>query len=266
MHTKSFTAVSTAVTYCLILVAYFSGVAYAEVTVPSTATWNLTAFATRVASVITLPEIEPVVEAPSKPAPKRFIARGPKWRVPTATPQRAAAPRTSAPRERAAAPSSPLGADPVIVTTILEFNGDISVQAADRLGQMIETTADEYGVDPYLVTALVSQESAFYQSAMSPVGAMGLGQLMPETAAELGVNPKSSRENLDGCVRYLAQNLDAWSGSEDPIALALASYNAGAGNVEHYGGVPPFEETQNYVAIIKARYNVLRNGQAVSAA
>lgn len=154
-------------------------------------------------------------------------------------------------------------ADPLIVKTIMEFNLEITEPKAKKLARLIQATADRYSVDPLLVTALVSQESAFYQSAVSPVGATGLGQLMPETAADLGVNPNNAVENLDGSVRYLADLLYYWSGSEDPTALALASYNAGAGNVERYDGIPPFEETQNYVVVIKDRYAVLSSGQTV---
>jgi hypothetical protein len=154
--------------------------------------------------------------------------------------------------------------EPVIVATIENFNQDISPDRAAELAGLIEATAGRYGVDPLLVTALVSQESAFYQSATSPVGAMGLGQLMPETAADLGVNPQDAQQNLDGCVRYLADLQQYWSASADPTALALASYNAGAGNVEMYNGIPPFEETQNYVAVITGRYATLSAGQAVA--
>ncbi len=153
--------------------------------------------------------------------------------------------------------------DPLIVSTIQNFNGEISDGNALKLAALIQVSADRYGVDPLLVTALVSQESAFHQTALSPVGATGLGQLMPETAADLGVNPHDAQENMDGCVRYLADLLYYWSASDDPTALALASYNAGAGNVERYKGIPPFEETQNYVAVIKGRYAVLSSGRAV---
>lgn len=154
--------------------------------------------------------------------------------------------------------------NPLILGTILDFNRQLSEEKATRLAGLIEDTARRYGVDPLLVAALVSQESAFYQSAVSPVGATGLGQLMPETAQDLGVNPRDARENLDGCVRYLADLLYYWSGSEDPTALALASYNAGAGNVQLYDGIPPFEETRNYVAVIKDRYAALSSGHLVS--
>lgn len=156
-------------------------------------------------------------------------------------------------------PVQPRLGDRVIVNTIQSFNRTISSREANQLACLIETTARRYDVDPLLVTALVSQESAFYADAVSPVGAIGYGQLMPYTADDLGVNPHDPAQNLDGCVKYLAQNLDYWANSSDPIGLALASYNAGPGAVESYGGVPPYEETQNYVYIISDRYEQLHS-------
>ena len=165
------------------------------------------------------------------------------------------------------APAAPTQAaepdcDPIVSQTIRDYNGEISEEGSERLARLIEGTANMYGVDPYLVTALVSQESAFHQSAVSPVGALGLGQLMPETARDLGVDPHNPEQNLDGCVRYLAQNLDTWAHTDDPVALALASYNAGPGAVQRYGGIPPYQETQHYVAVIKYRYDQLRGSRA----
>lgn len=156
-------------------------------------------------------------------------------------------------------------ANPLILDTIHYFNDDIEAEDAAGLAEMIEETAERYDVDPLLVTALVSQESAFHTDAVSPVGAIGLGQLMPYTAEDLGVNPNDPAENLDGCVRYLAQNLDMWAHTDDPVALALASYNAGPGAVSNYGGIPPYEETQNYVYIITHRYAQLLDETATGA-
>jgi hypothetical protein len=108
-------------------------------------------------------------------------------------------------------------------------------------------TALRVGVDPNLFVALVRQESQGNPNALSKAGAIGYTQLMPATAAGLGVDPRNPAQNLLGGAKYLKQQLDAFGG--DP-RKALAAYNAGPGNVQKYGGVPPFAETQAYVQAI----------------
>jgi soluble lytic murein transglycosylase-like protein len=110
--------------------------------------------------------------------------------------------------------------------------------------------AAKYDVSPSLIEAMVWQESRWRSNARSPVGARGLAQLMPGTARQLGVNPDDPFANLEGGVRYLRQQLDAFDGD---VEKALAAYNAGPGRVERAGGVPNIRETQNYVATIMAR-------------
>ena len=106
--------------------------------------------------------------------------------------------------------------------------------------------AQQEGVPPDLFLRLVNQESRFNPDAVSSAGAIGLAQLMPGTASDLGVDPRDPVQNLTGGARYLRQQLDAFNQPD----LALAAYNAGPGNVRKYGGIPPFEETQNYVSTI----------------
>jgi hypothetical protein len=106
-----------------------------------------------------------------------------------------------------------------------------------------------------LLQALIWQESRFTIGARSPVGAFGLTQIMPGTAGGLGINPEyydSPYLQVEGGARYLSQMLRMFDGN---IIHALAAYNAGPGNVQTYGGVPPFKETQHYVQVIPAKYN-----------
>ena len=99
-----------------------------------------------------------------------------------------------------------------------------------------------------LYRANIEVESAYRQNAISSAGAVGLGQLMPATARDLGVDPRDPLQNLDGSARYLAMMLEAFG---DP-RLALAAYNAGPDAVRQYGGIPPYRETQNHVARVMA--------------
>jgi soluble lytic murein transglycosylase-like protein len=114
---------------------------------------------------------------------------------------------------------------------------------------LITQAAGKYGIDPALALAVAQQESGFQQGVISGSGAIGVMQLMPATAAGLGVNPNNLEENIDGGVRYLAQMLRQFGGD---VSLALAAYNAGPGNVNKYGGIPPFQETENYVNSVLA--------------
>lgn len=121
---------------------------------------------------------------------------------------------------------------------------------------MIADASKKHGVDESLIRAVIKQESAFNPKATSSCGAQGLMQLMPATAAGLGVtDPSNPQQNIEGGVKYLAQQLKAFNGD---VKLALAAYNAGPGNVQRYNGVPPFAETQQYVANITG---MMRNTQ-----
>ena len=112
--------------------------------------------------------------------------------------------------------------------------------------QLAYQTAQKYGIDPDLFVRQIQAESAFRPDAVSSAGAIGLGQLMPATAKELGVDPTDPVQNLEGAARYMKQQLDRFG---DP-ALALAAYNAGPSRVAKANGVPNITETQNYVAKI----------------
>lgn len=112
--------------------------------------------------------------------------------------------------------------------------------------RLAQNAAQRYDVPVSIFLALVQRESGWRQEAVSPKGAIGLGQLMPQTAKELGVDPYDPAQNLDGAARYLSQQYRTFGSWR----LALAAYNAGPGAVLRYNDVPPFEETQNYVAAI----------------
>ena len=122
--------------------------------------------------------------------------------------------------------------------------------AATPFAAEIDAAARKYGVDPALLRGLIRQESNFNPNATSPAGARGLTQLMPGTAAALGVDPSVPGQAIEGGAKYLRQQLDKFGG--DPTK-ALAAYNAGPGAVQRYGGVPPYAETQRYVADVLAR-------------
>lgn len=112
-----------------------------------------------------------------------------------------------------------------------------------------KTAARRHGVPEDLFLRLISQESGWNPNAVSHKGAIGLAQLMPQTASVLGVNPRDPHQNLDGGARYLAQQYRAFRSWR----LALAAYNAGPQAVAKYNGVPPYRETRGYVAAILGR-------------
>jgi soluble lytic murein transglycosylase-like protein len=136
---------------------------------------------------------------------------------------------------------------PSVSVNIDSFNPLDSRHAYDDI---IAEAADKYRLDPHMIRAVMQAESAFNAMAVSPVGAVGLMQLMPAVAAELGADdPMDPYQNIMAGSRHLRQLLNSHNGN---VRLALASYNAGPGNVAKYRGIPPFRETRNYVKKVTA--------------
>lgn len=128
-------------------------------------------------------------------------------------------------------------------------------------GDLIQQVSAKYQIDPFLIAALVQQESGFNPTALSEDSAVGLTQMIPGTAAMMGISdPSNPRQSLDGGMRYFKKLLERFKGD---VVLALAAYNAGPGNVEKYRGVPPFAETRDYVKRIMERYQEKAAGHAL---
>lgn len=122
------------------------------------------------------------------------------------------------------------------------------------LRDLIREAADRHGLPAAFVEAVARQESNFDASAVSHKGAIGLMQLMPATAASLGVDPRDPAQNSDGGAKHLRELLVAYQNHPDQVRRALAAYNAGEGAVKKYNGVPPYRETQDYVERVLRHY------------
>lgn len=117
--------------------------------------------------------------------------------------------------------------------------------------ELLTAAAEKYNVDPRLAKAVAIAESNMNQDDISDAGAIGVMQLMPETARGLGVDPYDREQNIDGGVRFLGQMLQTFNGD---VRKAVAAYNAGPGAVKKYGGIPPYSETQHYVGRVMDLY------------
>jgi soluble lytic murein transglycosylase-like protein len=152
---------------------------------------------------------------------------------------------------------------PLATTATQDATGATGVSALPAgtpYGADITAAAQRNGIDPALLAGLIKQESGFNAGARSGAGAVGLTQLMPATAAGLGVSdPTDPAQSIEGGAKYLAAQLKRFGGD---TARALAAYNAGPGAVERFGGVPPYAETQNYVRAVQANAAQFRSAGA----
>ena len=143
--------------------------------------------------------------------------------------------------------------EPAVVQATVTETGRMLSRGLSAFAHVIRAAAERYGVDTRLVEAIVQTESAGNPTAVSPKGARGLMQLMPERAAELGVrNSFDPLQNVDGGVRHVRDLLQRFGGD---VTLALAAYNAGEAAVRTHRGVPPFAETREYVRRVRAMYD-----------
>ena len=160
-------------------------------------------------------------------------------------------------------PSSAISSRPEVkndVTKVEEENVETPTYDTKRLStesskagteELLLSASEKYNVDPRLSKAVAIVESNMNQNDISDAGAIGVMQLMPETARSLGVDPYDEEQNIDGGVRFLGQMLKTFNGD---VRKAVAAYNAGPGAVKKYGGIPPYRETQAYVGRVMDLY------------
>jgi soluble lytic murein transglycosylase-like protein len=147
--------------------------------------------------------------------------------------------------------AAPVAAEPAAVTAANLAN------APAHAVQLIVPNADRHNLRPELIQAVMEVESGYKVNARSRVGAIGLMQLMPQTARHLQVNAHDPVENVEGGARLLDMLVKKYEGRRNGLSLALAAYNAGSGAVDRFGGIPPYKETREYVVKVMRRYKQL---------
>lgn len=142
--------------------------------------------------------------------------------------------------------SGAFGAEPALQAFIQQYRNRLGQEGGKRVVDSILKYSQEFDVNPRLVAALIARESSFNPQAVSPTGALGLGQLLPSTAASMDVTDAFNIEqNIRGTTRYIKMQLDRWSGEPEQVALALASYFQGYNAVRRLGGY--YVKTQSYI-------------------
>lgn len=135
----------------------------------------------------------------------------------------------------------------VYAQLLRHINPRLALSQCMAYAQELIDNATRTHIDPRLLAAIVTVESHWTAQAVSPVGARGLGQLMPHTAHSLGVDPRSAQQNLRGTSDYLRRMLDRFGSMPHGVQLAIGAYNAGPNAVIKYNGIPPYHETRVYV-------------------
>lgn len=154
------------------------------------------------------------------------------------------------PKVEAAAPLTPV-APPVAAPAVIATPAPADITPIE----LAETAAHKYALPDAFVAGVMRTESGFNPSAVSPKGAIGLMQLMPDTARDLGVDPKNPGQNTDAGTRYLRDLLARYEDQPNQVELALAAYNAGPAAVDKYHGVPPYRETREYILRVLKAWN-----------
>jgi soluble lytic murein transglycosylase-like protein len=163
----------------------------------------------------------------------------------------------SAVRSRIAQIAAPLGDVARDPPAPAAFAALVQTSAPPAVAELARRSGARNALDPALIEAVIANESSYDPHALSPAGAQGLMQLMPGTAASLGVtDPTDAAQNVAGGARYLRSLLDRFGGN---LSLALAAYNAGPGAVQQFGGIPPYAETRAYVDHVLATYHALNH-------
>lgn len=139
-------------------------------------------------------------------------------------------------------------------TVLHRINPQLPHWQSKNLARHVLANASHWKIDPNLLVAIVTVESRWHTHAQSGVGAIGLGQLMPETAHSLHVDPRDPTQNLAGAARYLSGLIARFRYHHNHFELACAAYNAGPHAVSVYGGIPPYYETQHYVAKVMSTW------------
>ncbi|HTX58615.1 MAG TPA: lytic transglycosylase domain-containing protein [Verrucomicrobiae bacterium] len=167
---------------------------------------------------------------------------------------------TSLPALPALADHQVLPATPTTIAVYARAIRHVNPQMPDwqsrLLAQRVLANAERWRIDANILVAIVTVESSWHTHAVSSAGAIGLGQLMPGTAAGLGVDPRDPSQNISGAARYLSGLMHKFGSNN--YQLVFAAYNAGPQAVREYGGIPPFDETQRYVVKVLRALSHLR--------